>query len=385
MSFYKGYSSGGGIDWREVLSLGVPVGRIYGIPIRLHILLVLFMVLGLFRSLSSTQDFLIQGIALPLILFGSVLIHELGHCYGAWIVGGRAREIILWPLGGLAVTEGSQRSPQADLLVTALGPATNAIIALALWPVVALLPEPVFGDRMYLWAWILLRVVFDLNLLLFLFNVLMPVLPMDGGRLLRAALALRMPPRKATMLAAKIGLWIAGIGLFVHFFMPEVSRAAGLNFGMFFPLICIMGILSCMQEMATASMGAPIYSAHDSGPWSARPLYYDGPDRWRPFPPLRWLRQAGGFLRSPMSLFRRKPKRPGGARVVDLGGGTARRAAAEPNQPETPRVKYLRELRDLEDLLRDAVRAEDFQRASNLKQRIAQHKAAAPEPTHSGG
>ena len=118
---------------RDPMSWSIPVFRAFGIQVRVHIFFFV-VTLGLFLrqiTLPQYQDvwWLDIFVLTVVVLFGSVLLHEFGHCFGARHVGGEAREILIWPLGGLAFTDIPHRW-KALFLTVAAGPAVNVVICL---------------------------------------------------------------------------------------------------------------------------------------------------------------------------------------------------------------------------------------------------------------
>lgn len=118
---------------RDPMSWSFPVFRLFGIQVRVHVFFLVFAI-GLFLRQHLTPHyshvwwldiFLFSFVA----LFGSVLLHEFGHCFGARYMGGEAREILIWPLGGLAYVEVPHR-PKALFVMVAAGPAVNVLICL---------------------------------------------------------------------------------------------------------------------------------------------------------------------------------------------------------------------------------------------------------------
>lgn len=147
--------------------------------------------------------------------FVCVVLHELGHSFMALRYGIGVRRILLMPIGGMAEMDSIPREPGRELLMTLAGPAVNFLIAGLLWPVIGLLP-----DLIYYHSWQgLIYQVFVANLVMGVFN-LVPVFPMDGGRILRAILAARLPYLKATFIAATLGkvLSLAGIAVMLLWF-----------------------------------------------------------------------------------------------------------------------------------------------------------------------
>jgi Zn-dependent protease len=176
----------------------VNLGSWGGVQVRLHALFFLVAVFALYISSHGTDDreLLWYGLATLVILFGSVLLHESAHCLAAVRMGGRAKEIVIGPLGGLAqlVLPGDSRAHWVTALA---GPLSNLLICAAIFPVLFLLGEthlwgllnPLFPDSIVEGPWrvVLLKLAFWVNWVLVLVNLL-PALPFDGGRALRAVL-----------------------------------------------------------------------------------------------------------------------------------------------------------------------------------------------------
>src|SRR5262245_27340543 len=118
---------------RDPMSWSVPLFRVFGIPVRLHIFFIIIVIGLIFRQTLLTQYEDVWWLDIVLltvvVLFVSVLLHELGHCVGARRVGGEAREILIWPLGGLAYVETPHRW-KALFITTAAGPAVNVLICI---------------------------------------------------------------------------------------------------------------------------------------------------------------------------------------------------------------------------------------------------------------
>jgi len=203
---------------RDPLSWSLNVGRISGIPVRLHMFFLLFAGFQLVYAalqpgfLSPAASFL-QAAAFLTVLFGLVLLHELGHCTAATRLGGQAREILLWPLGGLATVD-YPPAPRHEFLVTAAGPSVNFVLgtfsaALLLvtgyrppWRPLAAVKS--FEGELLFEGWpFWVGTFFAVNLMLVLFNLL-PAFPMDGGRLLRSVLWTRLGYRDATLWAVQV-------------------------------------------------------------------------------------------------------------------------------------------------------------------------------------
>jgi Zn-dependent protease len=118
---------------RDPMSWSIPVFRLFGIQVKVHIFFIVIAI-GLFlRQLTLLQYQNVWWLDMFLlsfvVLFGSVLLHEFGHCFGARYMGGEAREILIWPLGGLAYVDVPHR-PKALFVMVAAGPAVNVLICI---------------------------------------------------------------------------------------------------------------------------------------------------------------------------------------------------------------------------------------------------------------
>ena len=203
------------------------VARVSGIDIRIHATFALILALGAFQwgfpkglEGDSSLAGAVFGMGLMILLFTCVVLHELGHSLVAQRFGLTVREIVLLPIGGVARLEKNPEKPLHELLIAAAGPLVNVAIAVLLFfagGVAAnlgafeatsfLAPErpPSFA---VLWAWLFLA-----NVGLALFN-LIPAFPMDGGRVLRAALAMKLGFSRGTQIATGIGQAVAvGLGI----------------------------------------------------------------------------------------------------------------------------------------------------------------------------
>src|SRR5262245_35417092 len=116
---------------RDPLTWAFPIGRAFGITIRVHILFI-FVTLGLIGRVGY-KEFIpgtwIDAVRLTVLLFVTVLLHEFGHCFGARRVDGDAQEILMWPLGGLAYVD-VPRTAWANFVTVAAGPGVNLLICL---------------------------------------------------------------------------------------------------------------------------------------------------------------------------------------------------------------------------------------------------------------
>ncbi len=192
------------------------LGRVSGILIQVHwtfLILIGWVVFMHVRSGADVRQVLL-GIALVLTLFTCVVLHELGHALTAQRFGVGTRDITLLPIGGVARLERMPDKPSEEFLVAVAGPAVNVVIAGVLIVVLVLADAMgpitslarVGGNLLVQLAW--------LNILIVGFNLL-PAFPMDGGRILRALLAMKLDYVRSTQIAAGIGQFMAiAFGLF---------------------------------------------------------------------------------------------------------------------------------------------------------------------------
>jgi Zn-dependent protease len=235
-------------------SHGLGTLKVFGVPVRLHFTFVLLLVFLLSIGVGDRQSGLSTALYV-LALFASVLLHELAHALVARLYGIGTVEIVMFPIGGVSRPE---RTPKAgeELWIALAGPLTNLVIALALWfgfaarqGIVRLedLRQPTDANLAE-------RIAIG-NLLLCVFNLL-PALPMDGGRILRALLARRRSLEEATRVAALTGRTLA--------ILMGLAGLLWSNFMLVF--IALFVYLGAAQEGAAArgrllSAGFPVRAA----------------------------------------------------------------------------------------------------------------------------
>lgn len=153
-------------------------------------------------------------------VFFCVLLHELGHSIAARKLGVSTKDILLTPIGGLARLRNSMLTPNNELRIAVAGPAINLILSIIIITILVLngrvniFLSADLGVAVNFWHF--LNMLFVINFILFAFN-LIPAFPMDGGRILRALLSLRMDRLKATKLASYIGKIFAVIFLIIGY------------------------------------------------------------------------------------------------------------------------------------------------------------------------
>ncbi|ABS67232.1 site-2 protease family protein [Xanthobacter versatilis] len=202
------------------------IGRLGETAIRIHVTFLLFLVwiwAAYYRSGGSSAAW--EGVLFVALLFACVLLHELGHVFAARRYGVKTPDITLWPFGGIANLERIPEKPSQELVVAIAGPLVNVVIALVLLVILSatLGGTDLTADNLAKIedprTSILVKLA-GANIFLVVFN-LIPAFPMDGGRVLRALLAMRMGYSKATATAASIGQGLAiGMGLLGIFTNP---------------------------------------------------------------------------------------------------------------------------------------------------------------------
>lgn len=174
------------------------IGRILGIPIRIHWTWLLYA--GLFGLFNGTM-----AAFLFVLIFASVLLHELGHSAVAKLLGIPVRHITLYPLGGAAQMAAEPRHWTHEVAIAVAGPLVNFVLVAGLVPLGIFLPAGLAQE--------LCLNLGIANLVLGLFN-LVPAFPLDGGRVLKAVLTPRLGALRATITAASVGKYCAmGLGV----------------------------------------------------------------------------------------------------------------------------------------------------------------------------
>ena len=198
------------------------IARIAGIDIYIHatfLLLIYLVGIGYWNE-QGTMAAVISGVAFILSIFGCVVLHEFGHSLTARRYGIQTRKITLLPIGGIASLEKMPDDPRQEINVAIAGPAVNFIIAVFLYLYLGIGGAPITAEAPGLPGGTFLYRLMMVNIFIGGFNLL-PAFPMDGGRVLRAALALRMDRAKATQQAARVGQIIAlGMGLLGMMYNP---------------------------------------------------------------------------------------------------------------------------------------------------------------------
>jgi Zn-dependent protease len=204
-----------------MLGWSINLFRIRGIQLALH---GSFALLLAYVAWDGAQHGGMPGLTWSVVMligfFACVVLHELGHSFTAMRFGIGVRRILLMPIGGMAEFDAIPRQPSRELLITLAGPAVNFVIAGLLWFVVRNFDDdtaPYSLDGF-------LQQLFVANLWMGCFNLL-PSFPMDGGRILRALIATRVPYLKATRFAVIVARLVCTLGVGAALFAPEVGLA----------------------------------------------------------------------------------------------------------------------------------------------------------------
>jgi Zn-dependent protease len=219
------------------------IARLGGIDIYLHItFLVLIAGIALvYWQAEGTIEAVISGVGFILALFACVVLHEFGHALAARRFGIRTRSIVLLPIGGIAAIEKTPEDPRQEILIALAGPAVSFGIAGLLWIVLQAgggIASPLAVDLSE--AGFLERLVV-VNLLLGAFNLL-PAFPMDGGRVFRALLSMRLGRVQATRIAAIVAQAAA-----------VLLAVVGLRYNLFLVLIALFIWIGAVTEASMVS------------------------------------------------------------------------------------------------------------------------------------
>ena len=206
----------------------IRIGSAFGIPVYMHLtfLLLLAWVGWSHWMQSKSLDATLVGVLFIVAIFGCVVLHEFGHALMARRFGITTRDVTLLPIGGVARLERMPDDPKQELWVALAGPAVNVVIAAGLfvWLNAAGLLEPV--DGLSVTGGSFFGRLLAVNIFLVLFNMI-PAFPMDGGRVLRSFLAMRMEYTRATHIAASVGqaaAFVFGlVGLFYNPFLIFIA------------------------------------------------------------------------------------------------------------------------------------------------------------------
>jgi len=277
-------------DRLAFLNWSIPLGAPFGVAVRVAwtapalFLLFAWYVVRQFEFGPSWTWVSFAGwlVVFPVLLCLTIYTHEMMHIVAGWRYRIRTPLITLSALGGLAHMDSPARGPRSEMFVAAAGPAVHLVWLAALYPL-SLVVEPTSGSATLTWLGFVVDVFCYLNLVLLVFNLL-PFYPMDGGRILRGLLAMRMHPNRAAMIAARVGLvgavLIAAYGIYERGPWTVVLIAIGAFL-----------FLACLRTLKEVRYQLGPYGEEESrSPWEG------DPDAWK--------RPADG-------VGEREPARPG--------------------------------------------------------------------------
>jgi Zn-dependent protease/CBS domain-containing protein len=240
----RGQSDDGRHDHRQN---GILVARPFGIPV--YVSPYWFIIAGVFiviyandlSALSTSMRYVVAA-AFVVLLYVSVLVHELSHSVVARSYGLPVRRILLYPLGGISEIEREAPTPGREFAVAGAGPALSLVLSAVGWGLSLLVPDGIPGA--------LIRQLMVANLIVGVFNLL-PGLPLDGGRMLRAVIwKFTGKPTSATIAAAWVGRVLALALLAIPFF------SGGLTGGDIVSTLWVVAIAAFMWTGATQSIKA---------------------------------------------------------------------------------------------------------------------------------
>jgi Zn-dependent protease len=257
-------STGNPLTW--LMTGSVPLFTVFGIRVRMHAMLVLTIVLVLLFGLGQgfTWQDRVQSMA---VLFTIVLLHEFGHCFAARVVGGTAEDIVMHPLGGLALASAPRR-PWPQFVTVAGGPAVNVVICLICglllwfkfgwlpWNPTRFVPINLYFDSWFnLWRYAIW--IYQVSWMLLVFNLL-PIYPLDGGQLLQVVLWPKFGYFKSMLFATMTGM----IG-------AVLMTAVGVAAGGFFLIILGVGCFVTCLAMRRQVLAEGPYAFEDEPDYSA--------------------------------------------------------------------------------------------------------------------
>jgi Zn-dependent protease/CBS domain-containing protein len=191
------------------MSWSLNIGRIAGTAVRIHITFVLFLV-WIFAAnyVTGGPAAAWNGLIFMILLFLCVLAHEYGHILTARAFGVQTPDVTLLPIGGVARLERIPEEPGQEFFIAIAGPLVNVAIALVLYVFAGADLSATKLAAMESAQVSMVDRLASVNLFLAIFN-LIPAFPMDGGRILRSLLAIKLGFTRATQIAATIGQWFA--------------------------------------------------------------------------------------------------------------------------------------------------------------------------------
>lgn len=266
--YYRDRSSEPMSPLRWLMTGSVPLFTAFGIRVRAHAALIVLA--GLILLFGVGAGGVGPRVQFVTALFGIVLLHEFGHCFAARWVGGNADEILMTPLGGLAMTYAPRR-PWQTFVTVAGGPLVNVVICLicgaGLFAIIGYWPlgpfqfgsvhERVVDSRLLNWVGFLFW-IYGISYGLLIFNLL-PIFPLDGGQLLQSILWPKLGYYKSMLITVNVGL----VGSVLMMMVGIASF--GQWFGFLVLMIGLMCLLNCINmRRMLVSQGPWAFSDEDA-------------------------------------------------------------------------------------------------------------------------
>lgn len=253
------------------------LGKIAGIDVNIHVtftLLVGWVLLAGWLT-GQTLGAAVSGLAFVIAIFGCVLLHELGHALAARRFGIGTRDITLLPIGGVARMERMPDRPLQELWVALAGPAVNVLIAAVLYVWLVVTNQLVPLSQIGIATGPFIERLLVVNVLLVAFNMI-PAFPMDGGRCVRALLALRFEYAQATRVAAGVGQVIAAgfvvLGLLSNPFLLLIGVFVWIGAAQEARFATIKAALRGVPAQQALLREVPLLSPNDSLAQAARKI-----------------------------------------------------------------------------------------------------------------
>jgi Zn-dependent protease len=283
--YYRDRPGHAGNPLMWVLTGSVPLFTVFGIRVRLHASLLIIMVLVLLFGIGGFGDTVAMRVQAVGVLFSVILLHEFGHCFAARSVGGDANDILMTPLGGLAMAMAPRR-PWPTFVTVAGGPLVNVVICLlcgiGLYFTIGLFPlGPWTFGRIYpqvvTAGWLqvssYLFWIYAVSWFLLMFNLL-PVFPLDGGQLLQSVLWKPLGYYKSMIITLNVGL--AGSALMAMVGLATLGTIGG---GLLLVLIGISCFMNCYQTRNMMRAEGPWGFTDEDTPDYSASLYAAEPKR----------------------------------------------------------------------------------------------------------
>jgi Zn-dependent protease len=245
------------------------LGRFFGVEVRVFwialIVLPLFTLYEFWSWLPLLGAMTVLGLTvfISVGLYFIIWTHEMSHIAAGWRYGINTPLITISPLGGLAHMGSSAPRPSAEVVISLAGPAVHVLWLAVVAPFHFML-DSIFALEQFSLRFAV-EFLWDINLVLMVFNLL-PVFPMDGGRVLRALLAMRIHPNRATVIAARVGM-VGAVLLALYGLFYE---------GLYGTILVFIGIsifFACRRELVAARYQISPYGGASASraPWELDP------------------------------------------------------------------------------------------------------------------